>query len=122
MLTLFVYGTLQRGQANHGYLAGQTFLGTARTLPRYRLYDAGAHPCLVRDDEEGQAVLGELWQIEDRLLPALDQLEEAPHLFERARIAVEGTAGPVVSYFYRGKLDGMADAGGAWPARSSRKA
>ena len=31
MTTLFVYGTLKRGGSNHAHLAGQKFLGPART-------------------------------------------------------------------------------------------
>lgn len=41
---LFVYGTLQRGRVNHGQLAGQRFVGPARTVPGFRLYDLGAIP------------------------------------------------------------------------------
>jgi gamma-glutamylcyclotransferase (GGCT)/AIG2-like uncharacterized protein YtfP len=115
MLTLFVYGTLQRGQANEHYLRGQTFLGVARTLPRYRLYDAGAYPCLVEDEADGEAIWGELWRIDDRLLPALDALEEAPELFERREIALDGAGEPVVAYLYRGDVRQLKPCRERWP-------
>ena len=55
---LFVYGTLQRGQRNQRLLRGQRFLGVARTVPRYRLYDAGAYPAfVVMDDFDSDAHL-----------------------------------------------------------------
>src|SRR5438093_614153 len=112
-VTLFVYGTLRRGQANHHLLHGQQFLGTARTAPRYRLYDTGAYTCLVDAETNGRAIEGELWQTDVRLLPVLDGLEEAPEVFERRPVVVEGTDGPVVAYFYCGPVDGLDERGGA---------
>jgi gamma-glutamylcyclotransferase (GGCT)/AIG2-like uncharacterized protein YtfP len=115
VLTLFVYGTLQRGQRNEHLLRGQTFLRTAPTLPRYRLYDAGEYPGLVEDDAAGQAIWGELWEIDEQLLPALDALEGVPVLYERRIIAVEGAAGPVIGYLYRGDLTTLRACGDRWP-------
>lgn len=116
-LALFVYGTLQRGQRNHHLLGGQRFLGAARTLPHYRLYATGAYPCLV-EDPTGIAVNGELWEIDERILPALDALEEAPVLFERRPVELEGKVTAAVAYFYRGAVAQLAEAGSAWPRQS----
>lgn len=115
-LTLFVYGTLQRGQPNNHLLAGQVFLRAATTLPRYRLYTRGAYPCLVDAEATGRSVYGELWEIDEDVLPALDRLEDAPRLFRRAAIAIENAAGPVVGYLYNGNVQAMPDAGDRWPA------
>ncbi len=41
---LFVYGTLKRGCRNHRHLAGQAFVGPARTAPGFTLYDLGGYP------------------------------------------------------------------------------
>src|SRR5262249_16749068 len=105
----------QRGQANHQWLAQQTFLRRAATLPRYRLYDAGAHPVLVEDPTHGRAIQGELWQIEETLLPELGEFEGVPGLFERVGIAVEGEQELVWAYLYRGDVTDLPDAGSAWP-------
>src|SRR5215471_201591 len=58
---VFVYGTLKRGERNHRLLADQEFLGAAVTVPRYRVFDLGPYPGLVRDDATGLAVRAELF-------------------------------------------------------------
>ena len=45
MSLAFFYGTFMRGQPGEANLAGATFLGEARTAPRYRhLLDPGRAP------------------------------------------------------------------------------
>jgi gamma-glutamylcyclotransferase (GGCT)/AIG2-like uncharacterized protein YtfP len=45
MTTLFVYGSLKRGQHHHYYLLRDSkFLGSFRTAPKYRLFNAGPYP------------------------------------------------------------------------------
>src|SRR6266581_3851339 len=75
---VFVYGTLKRGQRNHGLLSDHQFLGLALTLPHYRLYDSGRHPALVDDPENGVAVRGEVWQVSEETLQKLDEYEGVP--------------------------------------------
>lgn len=99
---LFVYGTLKRGQCNHGLLAGQQFLGEAVTEPGYRLVDLGAYPGLVRDEAGGRAVGGELWAVTPSCLAELDAFEDVPRLFVRQPVAVAGHLGPVWAYFWAG--------------------
>lgn len=72
---LFVNGTLMRGLQLHENLAGTTFLGERTTVPAYRLYTIGdAYPAMVRDDEEGAAIGGELYAIElSQLARVLDR-------------------------------------------------
>src|SRR5438094_10527046 len=113
---LFVYGTLKRGLRNNHFLAGQKFLGEARTVPRYRLYDGGPHPCLVEDSQGGVAVRGEIWHVDEDTLTRLDELEDAPRLFARCPIDIAGLAAPVVTYLYRGNLAGMKDCRERWTA------
>jgi gamma-glutamylcyclotransferase (GGCT)/AIG2-like uncharacterized protein YtfP len=111
---LFVYGTLKRGGCRHRLLAGQRFLGAGRTRPRYALLDLGAYPGLV-PAAQGQAVHGELYEVEARLLPALDAEEGAPGLFRLGPVEVEGWAAPVYAYFYQRPAAGLARCeGGRW--------
>lgn len=62
---LFVNGTLMRGLQLHDNLAGATFLGERTTVPAYRLHAIDAsYPAMVRDDENGTAIAGELYAME----------------------------------------------------------
>jgi gamma-glutamylcyclotransferase (GGCT)/AIG2-like uncharacterized protein YtfP len=92
-----------RDGGRHGALAGQPFLGEARTAPRYALLDLVDYPGLVHCPEGGQVVCGELYQVEPALRPRLDDIEGAPDLFRLEPVEIEGSAGPVYAYFYRGR-------------------
>jgi gamma-glutamylcyclotransferase (GGCT)/AIG2-like uncharacterized protein YtfP len=106
--TLFVYGTLKRGGVRHPVLAGQRFLGEARTLPRYALFDLVHYPGLVHCETAGRAVRGELYRVETRLLHRLDQIEGAPSVFRLEPIFVEGVEEPVFAYFHQQSIPGRA--------------
>jgi gamma-glutamylcyclotransferase (GGCT)/AIG2-like uncharacterized protein YtfP len=112
-ITLFVYGTLKRGGRANYLLAGQEFVGEARTLPRYRLFTRNWYPCLV-DDPRGYAIEGELWRVQEPALPALDEFEGAADLFERKPILVEGVAEEIVAYFFLGPVEGLEECGPRW--------
>ena len=65
---LFVNGTLMRGLALHGNLAGAEFLGEARTAPIYRLYSIDdRHPGMFEVAEGGVAVAGEIYRVPDEV-------------------------------------------------------
>lgn len=72
---LFVYGTLKRGCQNHQYLAGQTFVGNARTAPGFRLFDLGGYPGIARKADDHDGVVGEVWSVDDIALQRLDHFE-----------------------------------------------
>jgi len=120
-LKLFVYGTLKRGYRNHRLLEGQQFIREAVTRPRYRLFDRGAYPCLVEDAEGGRAIRGELWSIDTKIVPVLDELEGVPHLFVRRDIAVVDFAGSVAAYFYNGDVSRYPDCGARWPGEGRKE-
>lgn len=105
MVILFVYGTLMRGGVRHGVLAGQRFLGEARAHPRYALFDLGVYPGLVRSASAGRAVHGELYEIDDGLIPRLDHIEGAPSLFRLEPVLIEDYAGEVFAYFYQRSIE-----------------
>jgi gamma-glutamylcyclotransferase (GGCT)/AIG2-like uncharacterized protein YtfP len=108
---LFVYGTLMHDGRNHSLLAGQRFLGVARTRPLYRLFDLRMYPGLVHGG--GRAVEGELYEVEASRLAVLEALEEAPDLFRLEPAEVEGYT-PVYAYFYRRTTDGAPRCAGRW--------
>jgi gamma-glutamylcyclotransferase (GGCT)/AIG2-like uncharacterized protein YtfP len=105
---LFVYGTLKRGGVRYPLLAGQRFLGEARTAPRYALFDLVHYPGLVHCETAGHSVHGELYRVETGLLPRLDQVEGAPTVFRLDPILIEGTNEPVFAYFYQRSTQGRA--------------
>jgi gamma-glutamylaminecyclotransferase len=84
---LLVYGSLLRGERNHGQMKGARLLGPARTQPRYALYHLGNYPGMT-DGE--QAVEGELYEVDARHLAALDTFEGHPSYFRRGPVALEG--------------------------------
>ncbi|MCF2133815.1 MULTISPECIES: gamma-glutamylcyclotransferase family protein [Burkholderiaceae] len=97
MLNVFVYGTLRENEANDIGRAAQRS-GTAQ--PRWlgrgsvkgTLYDLGAYPGLVPDTAAGE-VYGDVFEIDEALLPVLDKIEEVfphhPREFQRSLIQVQ---------------------------------
>ena len=59
MSLIFVYGTLKKGGSNHHLMAGQKFLGAARTIPGFRLYDLGGHPGMIPLPGDQAGVIGD---------------------------------------------------------------
>jgi gamma-glutamylaminecyclotransferase len=114
-ILLFVYGTLRRGHRNHRLIADQRFLGEAATEPRYRLYDLGPYPGLVRDAAAGLAVAGELWEVGACCLGELDAFEGDTDGFVRDVVAVPGGVGRVEAYFYAGPIPAGSKSGAEWP-------
>jgi gamma-glutamylcyclotransferase (GGCT)/AIG2-like uncharacterized protein YtfP len=81
---LMVYGTLLRGEPNHGRMAGATFLRVVTTEPRFTLADLEAFPAL----QEGgtTAVVGEVYEVTPEHLAMLDRFEGVPRLYERVTV------------------------------------
>lgn len=78
---LFVNGTLMRGLALHGNLAGADFLEACVTAPRYRLYSIGdVHPGMFEVDAGGIAVPGELYRVPAAVLAQVEA-GEPPGLY-----------------------------------------
>jgi gamma-glutamylcyclotransferase (GGCT)/AIG2-like uncharacterized protein YtfP len=115
MTTIFVYGTLKRGQRNHHYLMrGSEFLGSFRTAPKYRLYDAGHCPRMVKDEAEGHPVQGEVYKVSSDLLADLDFHEGVPNNYVRGPIEITQLQG-VEAYFYRRSTRWAEEIGEFWP-------
>lgn len=78
MHLVFVYGTLKRGCKNHRFLAGQSYVGTARTAPGFRLYHLGKYPGMIADQTDTEGVSGEVWSVDTATLARLDAFEGVP--------------------------------------------
>jgi allophanate hydrolase len=81
-----------RGQPGHANLDGADFLAEVDTAPRYRLWEVDAcWPALI-EDEDGDAIAAELWEIAPAHLARLAEIE--PRGWSRApvELADGGTA------------------------------
>jgi len=116
--TLFVYGTLKRGDVRAPLLHGQTFLGEARTAARYRLFNTGEYPALVEAESvglAGRSIHGELWRVDAGCLARLDEEEGVDEgLYARRPVAFVDQAEPAESYFYLLATNGLPDCGERW--------
>ena len=117
MKRIFVYGSLKRGMTNHHYLAGQRFLGEARTAPGYHLYDAGGYPGMVPEAGGRLSVTGEVWEIDDTCLKHVDKLEGLSlRLYSRETIPVQNPFehDEIEAYLYLRPTDRLRDVGDTW--------
>ena len=114
---LFVYGSLRRGEANHAVLGGARLVKEdARTAPGYALYDLGPYPGMIT---EGHAkVTGDVYELDDAVLAAVDRFEEHPHLFQRGRVELEDGTSAETYYVGRDLVSGRPRIpSGAWRGR-----
>jgi len=108
---VFVYGTLRRGEANHHWLGNAPLLGQHRTAARYTLLDLGPYPAAIATGNT--AIVGELYGLDNGLLARLDELEDYPREYTRARIPVP--QGSAWMYLYRlPPADAVIILGGDW--------
>ena len=113
MKTVFIYGTLKRGQCRSDVMSGQQFIGEARTTSEYQMYNHGYFPCLVENGKN--SIVGELWEISDECKDRLDQIEGAPYLYDLLPIKLETHPGlECYSYLYQQNTVGLADCGVCW--------
>lgn len=115
-MRLFVYGTLKRGHGRHRLLTGQSFLGTARTRPFYRMYNVGEFPGMVRS-ADGLSIEGELWDVDERCLADLDREEGFGvllYLRETVELAPPHEAETAIAYLYNRGVAGLPDCGTRW--------
>ncbi|MBI5767474.1 MAG: gamma-glutamylcyclotransferase [Verrucomicrobia bacterium] len=114
---VFVYGTLKRRGRNHHFLAGQRFVGEARTAPGFRLHDLGGYPGMIPQAADRDGVTGEIWAIDAACLRRLDALEGlAEGLYRRQPVPLlpPHADQPVDAYLYARSVDGRREIGSTW--------
>lgn len=121
-LLLFVYGSLKRGEHNQHHLGpAAAFVGPARTVPGYRLYNLGTYPGMVPADDDLVGVTGEVWSIPAAQLPHLDAFEGVPEqLYRRAPVRLQPpfTDRAVEAYLYARSVAACPPLGDTWTGRS----
>jgi len=117
MALIFVYGTLKRGDENHHFLAGQKFVGEARTTPGFRLFEVGGYPGMVPHAGDRDGVAGEVWSVDAECLARLDELEGlAEGLYQRRAMSLLPPFADqeLEAYFYLRSVAGRTDLGAVW--------
>ena len=109
--TLFIYGTLKRGQINHHLIAEEQFIREARTQADYRLFNLGWYPGMVAVPEGGVSVHGELWEVSDACRTQLDTYEGDEYVL--ADVLLDN-GDSVSSYLLRQPDWAKPDAGVVW--------
>lgn len=87
---VFVYGTLKKGEPNHNWLTDKQngfarFLSRATTTTKMPLIIATRYniPFLLNKPGKGNYVAGEIYEVDDKMMDQLDNLEDCPNLYER---------------------------------------
>jgi gamma-glutamylcyclotransferase (GGCT)/AIG2-like uncharacterized protein YtfP len=83
---VFVYGSLRQGLQNHRLLEGAAFLGVGWTEEGYTMVSLGRYPGVARGGHT--SVWGELYDVDDGTLAALDLLEGNARYYTREQVKV----------------------------------
>mmetsp|Transcript_6689 Transcript_6689/g.21099 ORF Transcript_6689/g.21099 Transcript_6689/m.21099 type:complete len:162 (-) Transcript_6689:60-545(-) len=113
MQRVFVYGTLKRGFVNYERViapraAGARYVADATTVDAYPLFvDVYKVPYLVHRPGAGSRIAGELFEVDDATLAALDVLEGYPDRYDRLKIGVDldDSPSPVDAWLYALRAD-----------------
>lgn len=114
---IFVFGTLKEGFRNFHVNRARRVGGDVVTAQPYPLYIIGPMclPWLLDRPGEGVPVVGQLFEVDDETLAAMDRLEriDDPQWYLRGRIQVQphlGGGAPLQAWVYFGGEPGFAGA------------
>ena len=93
---IFTYGSLKRGQPNHATLSNPAnglakFIKTGKTVDKYPLIIATRFniPFLLDVPGSGEQIVGEIYDVDEKMLKECDELEGHPDYYLRQLIDVE---------------------------------
>jgi gamma-glutamylaminecyclotransferase len=110
---IFFYGTLKRGFGRNVILEDQKFLRDAKTAPKYMLYDLGAFPAMVKDDDMGVSVEGELWEVDEECLSYLCKIEGSPSFYKLESVTLDNNE-IVQSFLFQRPVNEYNRMGACW--------
>lgn len=110
--TLFVYGTLMKGERNEHYLHNSVYFNDG-VLRDYAIYNISWYPGIR--PLQGRQVSGEIYIVPDKEMPAIYQLEgyeknSSKGLYQKPTVLVETVDGRKIEaevFVYNGKTDGV---------------
>lgn len=113
MHIVFVYGTLKRSFPNYDeWMTGFKYIADGMTCEAFSLVVGGAYysPILLSEKGTGHFVKGELFEVDDDGLAALDMIEGVgkPNGYKRTAIEVMGSGESLQAWTYvkdRGTVD-----------------
>lgn len=94
---VFVYGTLRRNQGNDYLLRDAAFVDDAVSLGKgFIIRGRGPVPylTLLPGTARSGAIKGEIWDVPESIIPALDRLEGHPNWYRREQHAFQLHDGP----------------------------
>ena len=101
MHRVFVFGSLKEGYCNFHINRGQRMGGDFVTVERYPLYILGDEnlPWLVPTAGVGHRVVGQVFEVDDATLAAMDRLErvDEPLWYRRVAVPVQAREGGTIS-------------------------
>lgn len=92
-----------RGHFRADTLRSERYLGEVRTLPLYALLDFGNYPGIVRVENDGKSIHGELYEVNSKLIAVLDRIEGSLDLFRLEKVEIENEP-DVYAYFSKIKV------------------
>ncbi|XP_065565439.1 putative gamma-glutamylcyclotransferase CG2811 isoform X2 [Artemia franciscana] len=109
-MLVFVYGTLKRGEPNHCWLTDDKngcakFLMFGKTASKYPLVIGSEYniPFLLKPYDEfaiGHNVIGEVYDVDEKMLSNLDVLEQHPTFYRREEISIATDDGNLLCWTY----------------------
>ncbi len=81
---VFVYGTLKRGQRNHGFVQAGEFVGNHQTEAVFSMYEFDDYPAVTEFGKD--SIGGELYRVNRAQFRKLDELEWYPRFYQRIKI------------------------------------
>ena len=99
MTKVFVYGTLKSGFGNHRLMEGRSTFITKDKI-KGKMVSLGGFPGVVPDDD--RSVVGEVYEVTDECLKALDRLEGHPSFYKRTPVVTDNGL-EVDTYIYQGE-------------------
>lgn len=114
---VFVYGTLMQGERNHNLLSQSgkyKFLKSLKTLGSNFLMNVGCSvsspgkktPAVFMRVASGHFIQGELYEVDDDVLAALDELEQVGKNYDRVKVRLSDNS-MAFMYVKRGNRQGI---------------